>query len=410
MDISISNRPALFIFALMMSFPAIAEGLKPENVLSLSGFGTAGLTHNSTEGAEFIRDILQPQGVKGSRWSGDVDSRIGLQATYRPNEEITAVVQGVSYYSYQGNYDPELTWAFLSYAPQPGIKLRIGRLGWDVYMLSDTRNVGYSYLWVRPPVDYFGQLQVSHLDGGDVVLKHELGVGIASLKLYAGRADQTVPTPPVGTYDASGSRVLGANLDYQTSDWLFRAGYTAVRLKSELPAFIPLLAALRGTGLPSAAALANDMAIDAKTLQIVSLGAVWEHGPWQAQLMFNRLTSNTVTYPTKDSGYFLLGYRRGNWTPFVTISGTRSEANDRSTGLPTPNPLDDAVTASLAAAQSRQYTFSVGTRFDFMRNADLKIQVDRVQVLDHATFLWRDPQSDWNGRATIFSLALDFVF
>jgi hypothetical protein len=63
------------------------------------------------------------------------------------------VVQAVSYYNHAGNYEPELTWAFISYAPVPDMKVRAGRLGWDVYMLSDSRNVGYSYLWVRPPVD-----------------------------------------------------------------------------------------------------------------------------------------------------------------------------------------------------------------------------------------------------------------
>jgi len=45
-----------------------------------------------------------------------------------------------------------------------------------------------------------------------------------------------------------------------------------------------------------------------------------------------------------------------------------------------------------------------------MRNMDLKIQIDQVRVIDNAAFLWRDPQPGWNGRATVFSIALDFVF
>ncbi|MEO8003726.1 MAG: hypothetical protein ABI771_02390 [Betaproteobacteria bacterium] len=346
----------------------------------------------------------------GDGWSGDVDSRIGVQVNARLTSEIEGVVQAVSYYNYAGNYNPELTWAFISYAPDPDLKVRLGRLGRDVYMLSDSRNVGYSYLWARPPVDYFGQLQISHIDGADVVFERQLGEGIASLKLYGGRASQKIPSPPGADFDLDGTRVLGANLNYQKGDWQIRSGYTAIKIKDELPGFVPLLAALRATGSPTAAGLADDMALAGKTLEIVSFGGVYEHGPWQAQLMFNRLTSKSLASSQRDSGYFLLGYRAGKWTPFVTLSAIRSTNDQRGTGLPTPNALDTAVMTALAGAQSRQRTQSLGARYDFMRNADVKIQVDRIRVYDGATFLWRNAQPDWNGHATIFSMTLDFVF
>lgn len=405
------HRPfvALFCFALLAPLGVLAAELQPESAVSLSGFGTAGLAHNSTGKAEFIRDILQPRGVANA-WSADVDSRFGVQINARATAEIELVAQAISLYNYSGSYRPDLDWAFVSYSPNADLKVRVGRLGWDVYMLSDSRNVGYSYLWVRPPVDYFGQLQISHIDGADVVFKRELGAGLASAKVYGGRADQKVPSGTGDYYDLAGTRVLGVNLDYQRQDWLFRAGYTSVRLKNELPIFVPLLESLRSTGSPTAASLADDLSFAGKSIQIMSAGVVYEHGPWQAQLMFNRLASDTLAYPRKDSGYLLVGYRSGQWTPFVTLSATRSEESQRGTGFPTPNPLDDAVSASLASSQSRQRTASIGVRYDFMRNADLKIQLDQIRVFDNAAFLWRNVQPGWDGRATVFSVALDFVF
>ena len=403
--------PALCLSALLpLAAPMSARAAEPEpeRAVSLRGFGTLGLTHNNTGGAEFRRDILQPQGVADG-WSGNVDSRIGLQVNARLNTEIEGVAQAVSYYNHAGSYSPELTWAFVSYAPNPDLKARVGRLGWDAYQLADSRNVGYAYLWVRPPVDYFGPLQISHIDGIDAVVKHGLSGGLASVKLYAGQARQKIPSAG-GDYDLAGTRVLGANLDYQQGNWQFRTGYTAVRLNNELPDFIPLLAALRGTGGPTAAALAADLSLTDKTLEIMSAGFSYEHGPWQAHLMFNHSISNTLVLPRKDSGYFLLGYRSGQWTPYVTLAGTRSQAAQRGTGFPTPNPLDAAVSTALTASQSRQHTLSLGVRYDFMRNAALKAQLDRIRVQDNAAFLWRNPQPGWNGRATVFSLALDFVF
>lgn len=400
---------ALCLSALLAPMGAIAAGLEAESAVSLRGFGTLGLTHNNTGGAEFIRDILQPRGVADG-WSGNVDSRVGLQVNARLTTEIEGVVQAVSYYNHTGSYSPELTWAFVSYAPNPDLKARVGRLGWDAYQLADSRNVGYAYLWVRPPVDYFGPLQITHIDGADIAVTHELGGGLASVKLYGGRAGEKIPAPPGNDYDLA-ARILGANLDYRKGDWQFRTGYAALQIDNDPTDFVPLLAALRGTGSPTAAALAADLSLADKTIEIVSAGVIYEHGPWQAHLMFNRSMSNTLAAPRQDSGYFLLAHRSGQWTPYVTLAGTRSQAApQRGTGFPTPNPLDTAVSTTLASSQSRQHTFSVGLRYDFIRNAALKAQLDRIRVQDNAAFLWRNVQSGWNGHATVFSLALDFVF
>ena len=401
---------ALCACALLWPPRATAEGLKPESPVSFSGFGTVGITYNDTGKAEFLRDVMQPRGI-ASGWSGNTDSRLGLQLNVQPLHNIEGVLQIVSYYNYAGKYDPQLEWAFAGYSPTPDLKLRVGRLGWDVYMLADSRNVGYSYLWVRPPVEYFGQLLISHIDGADAVYKQELNDGIASVKLYGGRADQKFPVPPGPVYDLEGTRVAGVNFDYQRGSWFFRAGYTAIKVNNELPVLAPLLATLRAIGNPAAATLASDMALSDKTIKIASAGVVYEHGPWQAQLMANRLTSNSLAYPGKDSGYFLLGYRMGQWTPYATIAGAWSDAApQRTTGLPAPNPLDPAVAAALAFTQSRQHAVSLGMRYDFARNAALKVQLDRVRVHDGAALLWRNPQPDWNGRATIVTLTLDFVF
>ncbi|MEO8279493.1 MAG: porin [Ideonella sp.] len=397
------------LIPILLPSGAAAEGLKLASDLSFSGFGTLGLTHSSTDEAEFRRDILQPRGVTNN-WSGDVDSRIGLQVNARLNAEIDGMAQAVSSYDHAGSYRPELTWAFVRYSPSPSFEVRAGRLGADVYMRADSRNIGYSNLWVRPPVEYFGQLQISHIDGADAVYRLDFDGGIASAKLYAGRARQKIPVRPGEDYDLDGTRVLGSNLDYQKGAWQFRAGYTSLRLKSEVPVSIPLLDALRESGSPAAVGIAADLSFVGKTLKLLSAGVIYESGTWQSQLMFNRLISNTVSYPQKDSGYFLLGYRSERWTPFAMLAVTRSKSTTRATGLPTPNPLDAAVSTALANGQSRQRTQSLGVRYDLVQRANLTFQLDRVKVQDNATLLWRNPQPGWNGRATIFSMTLDFVF
>jgi hypothetical protein len=333
-----------------------------------------------------------------------------VQLNARLTSELELVLQGVGKYSDDGDHVPQLTWGFLSYTPDPELRLRAGRLGWDVYLMADSRDIGYSYTWVRPPADYFGKLLVAYFDGADLVYRRPLFGGLASAKVYGGRIAQDVPTGGGQELGLSGSVIAGGNLTWRRGDWSFRLGYAHTSIEGDLPNFQPLQDALRATALPAAAAIADDLGLDGRVVHDFSAGGAWEHGPWQAQLMYNRLWSSSLALATTNSAYLFLGYRTGNWNPYLSLSGTRTDGVERTTGLPRPNPLDTAVALALDSAQAIQHTFSVGLRYDFATHADVKLQLDRIHVYDGATGLWTGAEPDWDGDATLFTVTVDFVF
>lgn len=49
-------------------------------------------------------------------------------------------------------FENSVEWAFLKGRLFPKLIVRAGRLGVDVFMLSEYRNIGFAYPWVRPPV------------------------------------------------------------------------------------------------------------------------------------------------------------------------------------------------------------------------------------------------------------------
>lgn len=404
--------PGLLLF-LALGLPARAAAgdaqQSGEPHFSIGGFGTLGLAHNSTDGAEFIRDFLQPAGPR-DEWSPDVDSRFGLQLDARVTDTLDITLQGLTRYSADGDYTPELSLALLRYEPNPDLTFRAGRLGWDVYVLADSRDIGYSYVWVRPSVDYFGRLLLTRIDGGDAVLRRVFAGGLLTAKIYGGFADQEVPVGDSPNLELSGSSIVGGNISFRKGDWLFRGDYARVELDQELPALPPLLAALRATGLPQAIELADDISLEDKYVNIFSAGMAWERGPWQANLMYNRLDSNSLIMADAHSAYLLLTCRYGKWSPYFAASGTITSQSDRTTGLPLPNPLDAAVNGILTLTHSVQNTFTAGVRYDVMPNVDVKLQVDQVHVYDHAAALWWRAQPGWDGDGTIFSMTLDFVF
>lgn len=386
--------------------------LGDEGPFTIRGFGTVGVAYNNTDDAGFIRDITQPEGVSGGG-SGDIDSRLGLQITYRPGEVLEATAQIVSRYDYAGNYDPELAWGFIKYKPNEHVEFRAGRLGWDVYMLADSRDVGFSYLWVRPPVEYYGALQFSKLNGADLVLRKQLGEGLLWGKVFAGEADDKLAIDKNSYADVGGSQMVGGHINYQLTDWQFRLGYTHLELGYDIKGdFGDLLDLLESSGDPVLTGIVEDATAEA-SYHFLSAGVAFDRGPLQYQLMYTYLDSESDTVPDFRSGYLSVGYRLEQWTPYMTFSmidadSAESAGASSTTSLP---PIYGTVNM-LGFNHPGQHTLSLGVRYDVLPNMALKLQMDRSNVRREGRqwMLWRDVEQGWDGRATIFSATLDFVF
>ncbi|SDS64362.1 porin [Halopseudomonas xinjiangensis] len=384
--------------SLLLLTPGGANAIELLNgKLAVNGFGTLGVARSTDSNAEFIRDISQQDGTAGD-WDGDVDSRFGLQLRADLTETLDAMVQGVSRYDHNGSYEPKLTWAFLRYNPDPAVTLRLGRVALDSYMLADSRDVGYSYLWVRPPVDYYGTRHLSHIDGGDIVLRRPLGDGLLWGKLYAGLADEKVNSDLAGVVlDATGSRVYGGHINYEVGRWRWQLGLGEIDYRLEAPDEFLNQLDLLAFFQPRLAEGLRD-AVSPTTIQMSSLGVAYDRGPLQIQAMLGQLnrSGDEIDLTT---AFITAGYRLEPVTPFVSLSGARTRGFALSEfGIP-----------SNEKAGLTQQTLSLGGRYDVARNIALKGQVDFINV-DQVGLMWRHVQPDWDQDTAVFSLALDFVF
>ncbi|MBI3131335.1 MAG: hypothetical protein HYZ13_08255 [Acidobacteria bacterium] len=400
---------------LILSGFALAQD--PASAFTLRGFGTLGVVRSSTDQSEFIRDVSQPKGAKRGLEAG-VDSRVGLQANYLFSESWEAVAQAVASRRFDDTFTPEVTWAFLQWRASDQVDIRAGRLGFDVYQLADTRNVGYSYLWVRPPVEFYGGIPITDFDGGDLVFHGPLGGGFARWKLFAGKANGRIPSSERSTFDLRGSPLMGTNFDCRKGGWWLRVALARLQFKSEFnPEIEGLLAGLRDPVVagvsPTAAALADELAITGKWARYLSLGLEFEQGAFRSQLNLSRTTSPTPALPTSHAGYLTLSLRHGAWTPYVNLSAVKTAFPKRATGLPDAppfQPLNAGVEQYLATNRNDQRALSLGLRWDLHRNLCLKAQVDAIHAGSHTRQLWWRSDPAWNGRARVASLALDFVF
>ncbi len=374
---------------------------------SLHGFGTLGLTRTTDDHAQFVRDLSQPKGA-GTQWTPRVDSLLGLQANVRFSPRTEAVVQAVTRYHANDSYDAELTWAFLRHDVSPDFAVRAGRLGTEFFMLGDSRLISYANLSVRPPPDFYGSLVFSYIDGADVSGTLPVAGGLLKGKIFAGRSPEKTPFAPGIQWDLRGSSLVGGYLDYIKGPWQFRLSHAQVRFKQEAPT--DLLLQSNGdplSGLPYLA-LVPDMAMAGTRARFGSLGLVFDEGPLNIQLMLNQIQQESPAYADSKAGYVLVAYRFGALTPYLGLSRSVSDMGTLPASM---IPGIDALTHSLVAqSYTHQTTGTFGARWDLQKNLAIKGQVDWMRGTPASLFLVKDVRPGWDGRMTVFSLALDFVF
>lgn len=412
----------LLLIALSLSAGTVSA--EERSALSIRGFGTLGVARSSSPDVEFIRDLSQPKGIKDGQWSGRIDTVLGIQANWQINPELEAVGQVVSRYQYDASRDPALDWAFLKWVPDERVALRAGRIGADFMMLADSRLVGYSYLTVRPSVDFYGSLFSSSFDGIDGSLTLRLGDGLIRSKLFAGVLPEKVSGGP-GVWDTSGSPIYGLVFDYFTGPWQFRASSTSVRFANDLnftDLTDPLHAAAKATGISTAGFAADALSAKDTDSHYYTLGIVYDKGPLQVQAAVNEIDHETATFQNSQAGYLLAGYRINSITPYAGISRWKTKYKDHVTGLPdtliTPygpvdfKPLNQAYQMLMDASGANQTTYTLGARWDVLPKIALKLQWDSVHGKAKSKFPYAKAQTDpgWDGRTDVISATLDFIF
>ena len=378
-----------------------------ESALKMRGFGTLGVARSTSDQAEFVRDLSQPRGIS-NQWSGRIDSVIGVQANWMATPEVELVSQVVSRYQYDESRSPEVMWAFAKWEPDPRVALRVGRMGADFLIAADSRLVGYSYLPVRPSVDFFGPLFFSYFDGADASVTLPLGGGLVRAKAYAGHTREKNSSANI-IWDASNSALSGLVLDYFNGHWQFRASAAQIKLSNDFP-YGALPAALRLYGANKAA---DAITVGGTTSRFTSMGVVYDEGPLQVQGMVNAIQHESGTFQDSTASYLLAGYRVGAITPFAGISWWKSTPKNFTTGIPNGIGLD-ALNAGfdmvMRDSGSEQTTYTLGMRWDIKTNVALKAQWDAVRGTARSLFPVRGEQPGWDGCTDVLSMTLDFVF
>jgi hypothetical protein len=250
-------------------------------------------------------------------------------------------------------------------------------------------------------------------DGLDASYKLHLGDFIDTV--VASYGNETSATPAGGNNVARRLLVIANTLERgaATVHIAYQQTYLTV------DALEPLFDAFRQLG-PQGTALAAKYDVDNRLIRFIGVGAMYDPGRWFAlgewgvTDYYSVLGKNTAWYV---SG----GYRIAKFTPYMTYGAIQADDSTSVTALNVaalppylagPAVGLSAALNSILASSAAQRTITVGLRWDFLKNLDLKLQADhtRLGANSPGTLINVQPGFQPGGTVNLFSAAIDFVF
>ena len=410
------------MFRLLVSISSVAIALlapvarasdEPDAPLfAFSGFGTLGVLHSSEDQADFTAGALKPKGAGFTRaWSAEVDSLIGAQLIFQPSPRFSAVVQVISEQDAFGTYEPHLEWANVQYQFTPDFSIRVGRTVLPPFLLTAARKVGYAYPWIRTPPEVYRLLPISISDGADISYRLHAGGIISTFQANVGSVDTKDPRG-----DSKVQNGRGVSYTAERGSLTARVSWQIADIT--IPSINSLFDAFRQFG-PQGIAIADSNDVDKKRFSTVAIGFSYDPGQWFAMSEWGANDTHSVL--GKSTAWYVSGgYRFGKVTPYLTYAEGRtdhlSEPGLTVSALP-PFLAGSAIGLNAAlngilSSKPVQNTVSIGARWDFATNFDLKLQFDHIDVGrgSTGTFVNIQPGDELGGDVNLFGASIDFVF
>jgi predicted porin len=145
---------------------------------------------------------------------------------------------------------------------------------------------------------------------------------------------------------------------------------------------------------PQGTALADKHDLDDKRAQLITAGAVYDPCKWFATGEWGRRNLHSAA-GASNAWYLSGGYRLAKLTPYLTYATAKAAALN-----------------ALLATTGAQNTISVGSRWDVMKNVDLKLQYDHIDLGagSAGTLINVQPGFQPGGTVNVFSITIDFVW
>lgn len=309
------------------------------------------------------------------------DSLVALQFDADLENNLRATVQ-LTGYGLSG-YDPQLEWAYVTYEYNDSVQLSAGKIRIPFYRYSDFLGVRYTQNWIEGPKEVYG-FDFSNFDGVSLLHTTDFAGWDSSLQVVFGQYDGKIGETVANIEDLTG--VAWA----MNRDWLLlRASYFQSNVTIEIDQFTPLVGAVNSVGSALTTNLSNvtsGILVDGDTGTFFGLAMGIDHSNVLLDAEFIEYEIKESMIPKTRGHYVTLGYRAGQFTPYVTKSTQTADPKDKLSGLvpaaiasipviPTAFgniTLPQMLSGAVAGSKIETDVVEFGLRYDFHPSAALK--------------------------------------
>ncbi|EEY70838.1 porin [Grimontia hollisae] len=392
------HRLTTTVFALTALISTMASAYaETREHIKISGFGNLSAIHSGTENLGFTYDLTK-EGVF-DEWSWKKGSAIGLQLNAGLSEEFDLVVQGVLQDRLDNDLNNSITWAFLRYKLSPRVSIRLGRIATPIYMLSEYRNVGFAYLWTKPITDFYANIPVTSLNGGDIAYTTPFWEGVIEVKLFGGQSEISINT--IDSFNnVKLSPLIGTKLSYDSNDWVLSASASTAKVDNGDPADLLISGASADSSIflawPSLERALEDFEFENTRFYYYSMGAAYESNNWYLQSELSYTDADWPFFPDLMSGYASIGKTVNALTFYSFTSKAKSVGTFYALQAPDPhfllnpqiNGVYQLIQQNLDARVIDQETFGIGMRYYIGPQISLKGQIERTWLNDNRFGAW----------------------
>lgn len=421
------SRGLLLLALGLNTLPALAADF------AFSGFGTVGyaVSDQHYKYQRFIND--KGTVARDSILAGQMDVSI------TPEWSATVQAKFAPALDNDHQWEPTISWAFISWRPSNDWLIRAGKLRVPLYMHAENMDVGTTYDYARLPIEMYSMTPTSDFIGASANKTWDVGAGELALDGYWG-ATRTpwrqyyrdgVPSvvPQGATFDNIDITIKGLALAYRESGNLFRVGLHQVDAKiangqawidrptlvSPLPG-ISYYAFQPGIGLAerdTMKMIIANLGFDVDLGQDIRLAS--EYAVRKVQDMDRGLNSS--------AGYVSLRKQIGQWTPYVYYAQLRSDKKMRdlyqsinNQSVPAFFPNSALLNASQRAIADAMFVYdqnswAIGTSYALSPTQKIKAEWLRTHVGVTSSLV--DAPTGSNGgnqNINVFSLSYSMTF
>lgn len=363
------------LLAAVLTASTVAGPARADDGWRVSGFGTIGAVLTSDSEASLFRTGISTPSRQGLDFGPD--SILGLQLNRQIGNGADLTAQVIVREDQSSHVEPRLAWAFARFTPLADLEVRVGRLRSPFFMYSDSVWINFANIWIRPPQEVYGLNPFTDLDGADLMWRTQIAEIDLELRPFIGRSILSLPKRK-----AELERIYGLNLTAHLGDWSFFLGHaeSPFGLPWGDAVFTSLDAALRRSPFAS---VAGELSGDNGYARFDAIGFQWDSSDYLFSAEYARRAVNRYI-PSAHGWHITLARRFGVLAPYVMLAGQIEDEPVTDADLSAIPPLQAGLDAFLESRNTAQRSASVGVRWDFHRNAALKVELTHAHLDDRS--------------------------